>query len=101
MDGDERRKLEKKPHDLNFFKASENWLHPFMKSNNLSRKRGIGSDAFFCLRWTLPMQGLSCAKNCKVPIENILNSHEVAVLYRCLPGRAIHDPVVGSSFIRV
>ena len=72
-----------------------------MKRKNLSSKRGMGSDVFLTEMDIADARAELRKNSCKGPIENISNSDEVAVLYRCLPGRAIHDPVVGSSFIRV
>ena len=87
--------------DIFEFKASDNWVALFMRRHNLCSKRGMGPEVFLSADDICVARKNLQRQICKIPIENVSNSDEVAVLYRCLPIRALQDSEVGTSFIRV
>lgn len=97
----DKQHYHKQVNDLNDFKASGHWLSLIMRCHNLSSTGGMGPKVFLSIGDVAAARVALRRKICKVPVEKIANSDEVAVLYRCLPGRAIDKSHVGNSFIRI
>ncbi|PXF47321.1 Tigger transposable element-derived protein 4 [Gracilariopsis chorda] len=87
--------------ELQKFKASHGWAWNFMKRNNLTSKRPMG-DAVFISPQTLADHWITMKNKLALwPIEHLCNTDEVALLYRCLPSRTVHENNGTSSFVRV
>lgn len=86
---------------LKEFKASSDSVSKFMKRNNLTSKRAVGDECFISPE-TLEVHRIMLKKKLALfPIYELANTDEVAVLYRCLPSRAVHENTGTSSFVRV
>lgn len=92
--------LQMQKRELEAVKAGDNWVFLFICRHCLFWKRGMGAGIFLNTATVDQVQMQLQRLLCKVPIENIRITNEVAVLFERLPGRAIHDPKVGTSFIR-
>lgn len=76
---------------LSKFKASAGWAQNFINRHKRTNRRGIGDGGFFLSEEIDTARSQIKQKLCKIAIEDISNTDEVAVLYRSFPIRAVRE----------
>lgn len=68
---------------------------------NISSKRTFGDECFLSVETRNDHRQDLKKHVAKFPVEELCSSDEVAVIYRCIPSRAMNEGRGTSSFIRV